>query len=153
MTPHIDMMHVNEVRFVTSTSHPMCHCGCSNAAQNDAETFHEALDEILWAHNKGGHCIKTIKRDHEFQSTMEDIADNSGVEMNHANTQDHAAAAEQNDHTIEASMQTAHHRSGCATTPKQMIIALAEHSVKQLNVFPAKHGISECCSPETIVTG
>ena len=36
--------------------------------------------------------------------------------------------------------------------PKAMIIALAEQSASTLNVFPAKHGMSEHHSPETIVT-
>ena len=34
-----------------------------------------------------------------------------------------------------------------------MIMALVEHSVEQLNVFLAKHRISEHHSPETIITG
>ena len=84
---------------------------------------------------------------------MEIMSDNLRVDMNCANEEDHMAAAEQNNHIIKESMRATCHRSGCTTTPKQMIIALAEHSVEQLNMFPAKHGISECCSPETIITG
>ena len=91
--------------------------------------------------------------DEEFQSIVETVADDLGVNMNCANAQDHTAAAEHNNCTIKESMQTAHHRSGCTITPKQMIMALVEHGVEQLNMFPAKHRISECCSPETIVTG
>ena len=73
------------------------------------------------------------------------VADDLGIIVNHANAQDHMAAAEW--------MRTTCHRSGHATTPEQMIMALAEHSVEPSNVFPAKHGISEYCSPWTIITG
>ena len=34
-----------------------------------------------------------------------------------------------------------------------MIITMAEQSAEQLNVFPAKHGMSKHHSPNTIVTG
>ena len=73
--------------------------------------------------------------------------------MSCTNAKDHVAAAEHNDHTIKESICTTCHRSGHTTMPRQMITALVEHGVKQLNVFPAKHGISQHCSPETIVTG
>ena len=84
---------------------------------------------------------------------MEIVADDLEVNVNYANAQDHAAAAEQNNCTIKESMCTTHHRSGCATMSKQMIIVLVEHSVEQLNMFSAKHGISEHCNPESIITG
>ena len=37
----------------------------------------------------------------EFQSVMEDVADNPGMDMNCTNAQDHVAAAEHNDGTIK----------------------------------------------------
>ena len=39
------------------------------------------------------------------------------------------------------------------TVWKQMTMALAEHGLEKFNVFPAKHGMSEFHSLETIVTG
>ena len=84
---------------------------------------------------------------------MEVVADESGVTVNCANAQDHVAAAERNNGTLKESMRTMFHRSGHATTPMAMTVALAEHSADALNVFPAKHGMSEHQSPETITTG
>ena len=108
---------------------------------------------MLHTCNNGGCHIKTIECNQEFQSVVEAVADDSGVDMNCANAQDHVAAAECNNCTIKELIHTTCHRSGYAVIPKQMIMVLAEHSVKQLNVFPAKHGISQCHSPETITTG
>ena len=84
---------------------------------------------------------------------MEDIADDSGVDMNCTNAQDHVTAADHNNGTIKETICTKHHQCGHNATPKQMIITSAEQSMNQLNVFPAKHGMSESCSPETIVAG
>ena len=71
------MMHINEIRFMTSTSHPMHHCGCEHFANNAKESFHNALDKMPRVHNEGGHRIKTIDCDQEFQSVMEDDSDDS----------------------------------------------------------------------------
>ena len=149
----IDMMCINKVGFMTSILHPLCHRGCTHVPQNNEETFHAAIDEMLRTCNKGRHCIKTIECDQEFQSIVEVVADKLGVTMDCANAQDHVAAAECNNGTPKESMQTVFHRSGYTTTPKAMIMALAEHSADTSNVFPAKHGTLEHCSPETTVTG
>ena len=95
-------------------------------AQNNQESFHSAMDKMLRVHNKGGHRVKTIKCDQEFQSTMEEVEDESGVTVEHANAQDHVAAAERNNGTLKESMRTAFHRSGYTAISKAMIIALAE---------------------------
>ena len=103
--------------------------------------------------NKGGCHIKVTECDQEFQSIMDNVTDEPGVDMNYANTQDCVASVECNDQTIEETVCTTHHCCNYSATPKQMIVALAKHSVNQLNVFPAKHDISEHCSPETVITG
>ena len=121
--------------------------------QNNQESFHSTMDKMSRAHNKGGHCVKTIECNQEFQSAMEEVEDELGVTVECANAQDHVGAAEHNGGTLKESMRTAFHRSGHAMIPKAMIIALAEQSASTLNMFPAKHGTLEHCSPEMIVTG
>ena len=69
------------------------------------------------------------------------------------NAQDHVGLAETNDRTIKESIGVQHHRCGCNTIPKQMMMASAEHSTEKLNVFPAKNGTLDCHRPEMIVTG
>ena len=100
----VNMTQVDEIGFVTSMSHPMHHQGCKCVAQNDEDTFHQVSDEMSQMHNEGGHRIKTIKCDQEFQSIVEAVADDLGVNMNCTNAQDHMAAAEQNNCTIKESM-------------------------------------------------
>ena len=42
--------------------------------------------------------------------------------------------------------------AGCALVPKLVTQGLAELVTERLNMFPAKHGISKCCSPNAIVS-
>ena len=70
-------------------------------ANNDEESFHNVSDKMLRVHDKGGHRIKTIKCDQEFQSIMGLVADDSGVDVTHANAQDCVAAAERNNCTLK----------------------------------------------------
>ena len=104
MTSCIDVMCINEIGFVTSVSHLMHHHGCHCAAQNNAFTFHKALDKMPQVCNEGRCQIKTIKCEQEFQSAMDNMADDLGVNVNCANTQDHMAVAEQNNCIIKESM-------------------------------------------------
>ena len=101
ITLHVDVMRVNKIGFVTSTSHSS-HCqGCKHMNDNAKESFSNTLDKMPQTHKKGGHQIACIKCNNKFQNVMEEVKDKLGVEMNCANAQDHVAAAEQNDRTIE----------------------------------------------------
>ena len=58
-----------------------------------------------------------------------------------------------NNRTIKESFHIALYRTGYTTIPKVMIEDLAEICKEQLNMFPAKHGVSSYYSPEALVTG
>ena len=147
------MMHINKIGFMTSMSHLMHHCRCEHVANDDKESFHKVSDKMPQVCNKGGFTIERIECDRAFESVMNAVSDNVNIEMDYASAQAHVGAAERNVRTLKETIRTKFHRCGCNTLPKQMIIAIAEQSADQLNVFPAKHGISKCCSPNTIVTG
>ena len=73
-------------------------------ANNNSESFHQVLDKMLQVHDKGGRHIKTIKCDQDFCSVMEDVVNDPGIDIESANAQDHVAAAEQNNGTIEGTI-------------------------------------------------
>ena len=83
---------------------------------------------------------------------MNEVADNLNIKMNHTNAQDHEPHSEWNIGTIEDAFRTTSHGTGCSVIPIQMIEALCELVTDRLNLFPAKTGILECCSPNTIVS-
>ena len=113
----VNVMCVNEMGFMTSTSHPTHHWGCKHIIDNAIEQFHGALDEMLQVHNEGRHRIKTIECDREFEELMEKVEDNLGMTMNHANAQDHVVVIEQNNWTTKEAIQAQFHRFRCNVKP------------------------------------
>ena len=138
---------------MATISHLLCHCGCECVEDNEKESFCKALDEMPQVHNKGGFKFQRIECDRAFESIMNEVSDKLDIEMDCVSAQDHVGTAEHNIGTLKETVRTKFHQCGHNTSPKQMTIAMAEQSADQLNMFPAKHGMSQCCSPNTIATG
>ena len=76
-----------------------------------------------------------------------------GIKLNALNVQDHAPVAECNDGMLKEAFGMALHRMPFKRTPKIVMTKSIRPCGKWLNWFLAKHGMSECCSPMTTVTG
>ena len=146
-------MYINGIGFLTTISHPLYYRTSHHVEDNTTENFYKVLDKVLRIYNSGGFRVEQIDCDGEFKSLMDQVADELEVQMNYTNAQDHVPAAERNNRTLKESYRVTLHRTGYKIIPKAMIIALGEQVAKRLNMFPAKNGISEYYSPETIVTG
>ena len=139
ITTCMDVMCIDKIGFMATMSHPMCHCG--------------VLDKMLQVHNEGGFKIQRNECDQAFKSVVNEVSNELNINMDCVSTQDHVGAAERDIGTLKETICTKFHQCGCNTPPKQMIVAMAEQSADQLNMFPAKHGTSQCCSPNSIATG
>jgi hypothetical protein len=82
---------------------------------------------------------------------MDKVKDDLGVCMNFTNALDHVPEAERNNRTIKERVRVAYHRLGYKALPRQLIRYLVQTQASQLNLFPAKGGISPCYSPRTIL--
>ena len=51
----VDIMHINNIGFVTLASHPLHHQGCKDVNDNTKQSFHNVSDKMSQTHNKGGH--------------------------------------------------------------------------------------------------
>jgi hypothetical protein len=71
--------------------------------------------------------------------------------MNFTNALDHVPEAERNNRTIKERVQAAYHRLPYKALPRQVIRYLVQTQASQLNLFPAKGGISPYYSPRTIL--
>ncbi len=118
-----------------------------------ADSLFSALDEILRVYNDAGYTIRDIHCDNEFRPLMEPIKDELGVDMNYANAEDHVPEAERNNRTIKERVRALVNGLPFKIMPRAMIRKLAMLCVKQLNMFPAKGGVSPYLSPYTIMTG
>jgi hypothetical protein len=82
---------------------------------------------------------------------MDKVKDDLGICMNFTNALDHAPEAERNNRTIKERVQAAYHQLSYKALPRQLIRYLVQTQASQLNLFPAKGGISPYYSPRTIL--
>jgi hypothetical protein len=100
---------------------------------------------VLRMYNSAGFHIKTIHCNGEFRAMMEMVKDGLGVRMNFTNALDHVPEAERNNRTIKEWVQA------YKALPRTLIRYLVTTQASQLNLFPAKGGISPYYSPRTIL--
>jgi len=97
--------------------------------------------------------IKTINCDQEFKPMMDDIKDDLDIDMNYTATDEHVPEAERNNRTIAERICAAYHNLPYNKIPRLMLKYLAMVSCHQLNLFPAKGGVSPYLSPHVILGG
>ncbi|WP_427962016.1 hypothetical protein [Acidithiobacillus sp.] len=73
--------------------------------------------------------------------------------MNYTTTDEHVPEAERNNRTIAERIRFAYHNLPYKALPKVMLRYLAMVSTKQLNLLPAKGGVSPYLSPHVILGG
>ena len=84
---------------------------------------------------------------------MDPVVDNMDIEMNYSAPDMHVPDIEQNNRVIKERFRIAYYRLPYKKIPRIMIRYLAMVCARQLNLFPAKHGISKHYSPHMIITG
>jgi hypothetical protein len=110
------------------------------------EEYYRVLDMLLRLYYCAGLHIKTIHCDGELRAMMD-----KGAHMNFTNALDHVPEAERNNRTIKEQVRAAYHRLPYKALPRQLIRYLVQTQASQLNLFPAKGGISPYYSPRTIL--
>jgi hypothetical protein len=115
------------------------------------EEYYRALDEILRQYNNAGFVIKTIHCNGEYCGMMEKVKDNLDVTMNFTNAQDHVPEAERNNRTIKERIRASYHRLPYKAIPRIMIRYMTMNQANQLNLFPAKGGVSSYYSPRMLL--
>ncbi|MGC9213443.1 MAG: hypothetical protein ACP5F2_08285 [Athalassotoga sp.] len=84
---------------------------------------------------------------------MDQVKDELDVDMNYTTTDEHVPEAERNNRTIAERIRCAYHNLPYKAISKLMLCYLSMVSTKQLNLFPAKGGVSSYLSPHVILGG
>jgi hypothetical protein len=147
----IDIMYVNECGFMTTINQMIPFRSALPIENRTHEEYYRVLDMVLRLYNSAGFHIKTIHCDGEFCAMMDKVKNDLGVCMNFTNALDHVPEAERNNRTIKERVQAAFHRLPYKDLPRQLIRYLVQTQASQLNLFPAKGGISLYYSPRTIL--
>jgi hypothetical protein len=144
-------MYVNECRFMTMINRTIRFRSAIPIENPMHKDYYCVLDMVLQLYNSAGFHIKTIHCNGEFLAMMEKVKENLGIHRNIANALDHVPEAERNNRTIKERVRAAYHRLLCKALPRQLIWYLVTTQARQLNLFPAKGGISLYYSPRTIL--
>jgi hypothetical protein len=147
----IDIMYVNKRGFMTTINQTIRFRSALPIQNRTHEEYFRVLDMVLQLYNSAGFHIKTIHCDGEFRAMMDKVKDDLGVCMNFTNALDHVPEAERNNRTIKERVRAAYHRLPYKALPRQLIRYLVQTQASQLNLFPAKGGISPYYSPRTIL--
>jgi hypothetical protein len=147
----IDIMYVNECGFMTMIDQTIRFRSAIPINNRTHKEYYRVLDMVLRVYNSAGFHIKTIHCNGEFRAMMEKVKDNLGVRMNFTNALDHVPEAERNNRTIKERVWAAYHRLMYKALPRTLIRNLVTTQASQLNLFPAKGGISPYYSPRTIL--
>ncbi len=147
----MDVMYVNGMPMLTGIDKTIRYRSLVPLNSRTAEALYEGLDKILRLYNDAGFTIQSIDCDPEFESMMDTVKDELQVEMNYGPAQAHVPEAERNNRTIGEAIRTAYHRLPYRAIPRVMLRNLAMEVTKNLNVLPAKGGVSEYYSPHMIL--
>jgi hypothetical protein len=147
----INIMYVNECGFMTTIDQTIRFRSAIPIKNRTHEEYYCVLDMVLCVYNSAGFHIKTIHCDGEFSAMMEKVKDNLGVRMNFTNALDHVPEAERNNRTIKELVRAAYHRLLYKALPRTLVRYLVTTQASQLNLFPAKGGISPYYSRRTIL--
>jgi hypothetical protein len=144
-------MYVNECEFMRTIDQTIRFRSAIPIKNRTHKEYYPVLDMVLQLYNSTGFHIKTIHCNGEFRAMMEKAKNNFGVQMNFTNTLDHVPEAERNNRTIKERVWAAYHRLPYKALPRQLIRYLVTTQASQLNLFPAKGGISPYYSLGTIL--
>ena len=144
---HVDNLCINGMTFLSCAMKPTFHRDTTPLTDATAETLHNALDKITRKLNAVGCVMKMICCDKQFKSSMAEV----NITVDHGDTGAHESADEQNNGVTEEWCCIAMHCLPCKTMPEVMIEGLTRETVKFLNVFPVKHGMSSMHSPSMLL--
>ena len=148
----IDIMFTNGLPALTGIDTTVIYRSYVPIKKRTKAELLKSLDKILRTYNKAGYAVKRIDADGEFEPLLDDLRDSDDINVNIANPGDHVPHAERNNRTLKERVRTILHGLPFRYHPKQLLLKAGEKAAKQLNIFPAKQGLSTVYSPEAIMT-
>jgi hypothetical protein len=150
---YMDLMYINGMPMLTGIDRSIHFRSLVPLDNRTAEELYKGLDKVLRKYNSTGYTVTKIFCDQEFKPLMDDIKDDLDIDMNYTVTDEHVPEAERNNWTIAEQIRCVYHRLPYNTMPKVMLRYLAMVCTSQLNMFPAKGGISPYYSPHVLMGG
>ncbi len=148
-----DIFFVNGLPFLTGIILDIRFRTCSRLKNRTNEAVYDAIDQVTRLANSAGYRIKEMRCDPEFKPLMNPVKDELNVDMWYAPPKQHEPNAERNNRVLGERVCATYHRLPYKTIPKLILEYLALECTKQLNIFPAKGGVSPYFSPHRLMGG
>ena len=152
LTLCFDIMYVNGIPIMTSIDKTVRYRSAVPLKGRKAPELYRGLDVIYRFYNKAGFFIPNSQCDREFKTLMDEVKDELNMTMNYTTTGEHESTAERNNRTIAERVRAAYHNLPYKAIPAVMMKYLVMVCTEQLNLFPAKGGISAYYSPHVLMS-
>jgi hypothetical protein len=146
----VDFFFVQGIAFLHTISRNIGFRTVSYIADRNKLTILREMKAILHLYKCRGFTIRDIHCDNEFALIREVVRP---IQLNIVPADSHVGEIERSIRTIKERLRTCLHGLPFKRLPKLMIKHMVSDTVRCLNQFPWKHGISETLSPAAIVVG
>jgi hypothetical protein len=149
-----DIFFVNKIAFFLTYSRKICFTSVCHLNSRHVPKIFDAFKQIYQYYLQRGFRISTVHVDGEFEALKPLIeALPGGPQVNLAAANEHVPEIERRVRVVKERSRATRHSLPFSRLPKLLIIYIVFTSVKLLNFFPPKGGISETLSPKTIMSG
>jgi hypothetical protein len=149
-----DIFFVNQIPFFITLSRNICFTAVNHLTDRKVKTIFKSFDKIYRFYLNRGFRITTVYADGEFaplQALIQGMP--GGPTVNLASTNEHVLKIERRIQVVKERCRSSQHSLPFNRIPKLLTIHIVFNSIKLLNHFPVKGGISDTLSPKTIMTG
>ena len=147
--PNARHFSVNKIPFILTLSQKICFTAVNHIANRTLPQIFAAFKEIYQYYLHRGFCITTVHSDGKFAPLQALVASLPGGPMiNLASAKNHVPEIERKIRVVKGRCHAAQHGLPFQQIPKLLTIHIAFQTVKQLNFFPMKGGISDTLSPK-----
>ena len=149
-----DIFFINKIPFFLMLSHMIYFMAVNHLANRTMSEIFKAFKEIYQYYLHRGFCITTMHADGEFEPLKLLIeALPGGLHVNLASMNEHVPEIEWCIRVIKEHARATCHSMPFSRIPKLLVIHIVLKSIKLLNFFPSKGGLSDTLSPKTIMSG
>ena len=149
----IDLMFICGLPFLTGIFRDVKHRQSEPLENKTAPELYNSIDKVLRMANRAGFTITQINCDREFKPLMDKVSDDLDANMNYTATDEHVPEAERNNRVLSERCRSMFHSLPYSKMPKIMLRMMSMICARQLNLFPAKGGLSPYFSPHVIMGG
>jgi hypothetical protein len=149
-----DLFFVNKIPFFLTLSRKMGFTAINHLAARTVPQIFMLFKEIYQYYLQCGFHITMVNADGEFaplKALIESLP--GGLMVNLASPNEHVPEIKRRIQVVKEWSRAACHSLPFQRIPKLLMIHIVLNTVKMLNFFPMKGGISDTLSPKTIMSG